>query len=397
VGGRDRTVVRSGFGIFFDPIRENIFGYGARVQQPFVTVRTIQSPPYPNPSGGARQGEPRQDSLEYDISTPYMMRYHLTLQRALTPRFTYRIGYVGSRGVHLPRVGDLNVSEPVRVEPDGRLYFGTGTAEGRNPLFDRVRHTSTDANSFYNALQLGFTRRWDRGLQFEFNYSWSRSVDDASAYRRSFTNSVADVPPYYYDREMERGLSNFHIAHTAVFGYTWDLPSPRGGGAAAALLRNWRTAGLVTVSSGYPFSVNVSFDIANNTVREGHRPDLVPGASNNPVLGGPDRYFDVSAFELQEPGYLGNLGRNTLIGPGYASVDAMLVRRLALNDRQGLELRLEVFNLLNRANFAAPQNSGTGGVILFNNASGVPVGNAATIFSTAGAARQLQLGIRWTF
>jgi hypothetical protein len=397
VGGRDRTVLRTGFGIFFDPIRENIFGYGARVQQPFVTVRTIQSPPYPNPSGGSRQGEPRQDSVEYDIATPYMMRYHLTLQRALTRNFTYRVGYVGSRGVHLPRVGDLNVSEPLRVESDGRLYFGTGRPQRRNPLFERVRHTSTDANSFYNALQLGFTRRWDRGVQFDFNYSFARSVDDASAYRRSFTNSVADVPPYYYDRKMDRGLSNFHIAHSAVFGYTWDLPSRDGGGVAAALLRNWRTAGFVTVSSGYPFSLNVSFDIGNNGVREGHRPNLVPGASNNPVLGGPDRYFDVSAFELQQLGYLGDLGRNTLLGPGYASVDVMLMRRLALTSRQGLELRLEVFNLLNRANFAAPQNSGTGGVILFNNDTGVPVGNAAKIFSTAGTARQLQLGVRWTF
>lgn len=396
VGGADRTVVRSGFGLFFDPIRENIFGYGARIQQPFVTVRTIQSPPYPDPSGGARQGEPRQDPIQFDLSTPYMMRYHATVQQAIGAYLALRLGYVGSRGVHLPRVGDINVPAPIRTEPDGRLFFGTEPGERSNPAFERVRYTSTDANSFYNALQLGVSRRWDDDLQFDLNYSYARSIDDASGYRRSFTTSVADVPPYYYDRKLERGLSSFHIAHNATFGYTWDLPQKGGAGVAAALLRNWRTAGFVSLSSGYPFTVNVSFDIANNTVREGHRPNLVPGASSNPVLGGPDRYFDVSAFELQEEGYLGTVGRNTLIGPGYMSVDMMLMRRVAIRSQQ-LELRIEAFNLLNRANFAAPQNSGTGGVILFNNSRGEPVGNAARIFSTAGPSRQLQLGVRWTF
>jgi hypothetical protein len=209
---------------------------------------------------------------------------------------------------------------------------------------------------------------------------------------------VADVPPYYYDRTMDRGLSNFHVAHHALASYTWAIPSPaRTHGLVAHLLRDWQTAGVLTLSSGYPFSLNVAFDIANNTVREGHRPNLVAGASNNPVLGGPDQYFDVSAFVLQPPGYLGNLGRNTLIGPGFAEFDVNVLRQIALGGRNRLELRLDIFNLFNQANFAAPQNSGTGGVILFNDTTGVPLGNAAKIFSTSGPSRQMQFSLRWTF
>lgn len=397
VGGSDRTVLRSGFGIFYDPIRENIFGYGARVQTPFVTVRTVNAPPFPNPFSG-RLGPPREDPIEYDLETPYMMRYHLTLQRALASNLVARVGYVGSRGVHLPRVGDVNTPSPLRVEPDGRVYFGTSAGARQNAAFERVRYTSLDANSNHNELQVGLTRRLDAGVEFEWNYSFAKSIDDASAYRRSFTNSLADVPPNYYDRTSERALSNFHIAHSTTFRYAWELPFGRTGqGVSSALMRNWQTAGVVTLSSGYPFSLNVSFDIANNTVREGHRPDLVAGASANPVLGGPNRYFDVSAFKLPSPGYLGNLGRNTLIGPGYASFDMTLSRRFHLAGRHTLDARVDAFNVLNRANFAAPQNSGTGGVILFNDANGVPVGNAARIFSTIGPARQLQLSARWTF
>jgi hypothetical protein len=398
VGGAGRTVVRSGFGVFFDQIRENLFGYGARIQQPYVTIRTNQSPPYPNPTNVARPGPPRQDPIEFAPSTPYMMRYHLTVQRALPGSLIGRIGYVGSRGVHLPRVGDVNVPAPVRIEPDGRVFFGTGTAVRRNPAFERVRYTSFDANSFHNELQLGLSGRVHDALQLEFNYSFSRSIDDASAYRRSFTNSVADVPPYYFDRKMERGLSNFHVAHYATWRYTWDIPFGRDGtGVVSHVFGNWQTAGVMTLSSGYPFSLNVSFDIANNTVREGHRPDLVAGASNNPILGGPDRYFDVSAFALQPRGYLGNLGRNTLIGPGLASLDLSLIRHLSLARGNDLEFRIEAYNVLNRANFAAPQNSGTGGVIIFTDTTGVPVGNAAKIFSTIAPARQLQLSARWSF
>jgi hypothetical protein len=415
VGGNDRAVLRSGFGIFYEPIRENIFGYRVRIQSPFTTVRTTFRPPpqYPDPLGGGGGGNPRQDSLEFNLSTPYMMRYHLVLEQALGRNLVLRVGYFGSRGVHLPRVGDINIPAPQSVDPDGRLFFGTRPAARPNEFLDAVRLTSTDANSIYNSLQIGLTRRWESGFQFVFNYTYGRSLDDASAYRREFTNSLPEAT-YYFDRSIDRGLSNFHIAHHAVLQYTWDLPlrlAPRSVGGI--LLNDWQTAGILTFSSGYPFAANVSFDIVNNRVREGHRPDLVPGADNNPVLGGPDKYFDVSSFILQDEGHLGTLGRNTLIGPGLATLDVSVTRSVQLSDQQSLQFRLEVFNLLNRANFSHPQNRGAGGgVIVFNDlndeclaappnpaclGNGIPVGNAATIFSTTSSSRQLQLGMRYTF
>ena len=328
-----------------------------------------------------------------------MMRYHLTLEQALGQHLVLRVGYSGSRGVHLPRVADTNIPAPISVDPDGRLVFDTvGRPVRPNSSVDAVRLTSTDANSGYNSLQIGLTRRWESGFQLLFNYTYGRSLDDASAYRREFTNSLPESP-YYYDRRSHRGLSSFHIAHHAVLQYTWDLPlNFPPASFAGILLNDWQTAGIVSLSGGYPFTGNVSFDIANNGVREGHRPDLVPGADNNPVLGGPDTYFDVSAFELQPRGRLGTLGRNTMIGPGFATFDISLSRTVPITEQHTLQFRLEVFNLFNRANFSHPQNRGAGGgVIIFNNLSGVPIGNAATIFSTTSSSRQLQLGLRYTF
>ena len=415
VGGNDRTVLRSGFGVFYEPIRENIFGYRVRIQSPFTTVRTTFRPPprYPDPLGAGDGGNPRQDALEFNLSTPYVMRYHLMLQQSLGHQLVLRVGYFGSRGVHLPRVGDINIPAPQSVDPDGRLYFGTRPAARPNSSLDAVRLTSTDANSIYSSLQIGLTRRWESGFQFLFNYTYGRSIDDASAYRREFTNSLPEAT-YYFDRSIDRGLSNFHIAHNAVLQYTLDLPGqfPQSS-ISGILLNDWQTSGIVTISSGYPFAANVSFDIVNNRVREGHRPDLVPGANNNPVLGGPDNYFDVSSFTLQDEGHLGTLGRNSLIGPGFATLDVSATRSVQLSEQHGLQFRLEVFNLLNRANFSHPQNRGAGGgVIVFNDlddecsvappdpaclGNGVPVGNAGAIFSTTSSSRQLQLGLRYTF
>ena len=415
LGGDQTTVLRTGFGIFYEPIRENIFGYRVRIQTPFTTVRTIINPPYPDPLGGGRAGRPRQDPIEFEVSTPYMMRYHLMLEQLLGQHLVLRVGYSGSRGVHLTRVADTNIPAPISVDPDGRLVFdNVGRPRRPNSNLDAVRLSSNDANSVYNSLQIGLTRHWASGFQFLFNYTYGRSLDDASAYRREFTNSLPESP-YYYDRRSHRGLSSFHIAHHAVLQYTWDLPSnfpPTS--FAGILLNDWQTAGILTLSSGYPFTANVSFDIANNGVREGHRPDLVPGFSNNPTdtevsagcpgvvpgtaIGGRLNWFDACAFELQPRGRLGRLGRNTLIGPGFATLDMAVTRTVPLTEQRSLQFRLEVFNLLNRVNFSHPQNRGAGGgVIIFNNLSGVPIGNAATIFSTTSSSRQLQLGLRYTF
>ena len=129
-----------------------------------------------------------------------------------------------------------------------------------------------------------------------------------------------------------------------------------------------------------------------------NRPDVVPGVSTTPSGGRtPERWYNVEAFAYPGAGFRGNAGRNILEGPGLALVDLSIVKTHPLAGGTSVQVRFEIFNLLNRANFAAPQNSGTGGVILFNDTSGQPVGNAARIFSTIGPARQLQLGIRWTF
>ena len=139
----------------------------------------------------------------------------------------------------------------------------------------------------------------------------------------------------------------------------------------------------MTVLSGFNRSRNQANTFAD-------RPNLRPGASNNPVLGGPDRYYDPNAFELPPPGQYGNLGRNTLIGPGFWDVDFSLVKITPVGERLKAEFRAEFFNILNHANFGLPS-------LATFNTDGTVRGAAGRITSTANTSRQIQLGLKVSF
>ena len=156
---------------------------------------------------------------------------------------------------------------------------------------------------------------------------------------------------------------------------------------------------IATYASGLPFSARLGYDAAGTKTarpdfQSGQRPDLAPGASNNPVTGDPLRWIDPSAFRRPPAGYLGNLGRNTIIGPDFANVDLSLVKRTRLpgfGDRAWLDLRFEFFNLLNRANFDLPSPQR---MEVFNRTSSrEDVGR----ITSAANSREIQLGLRLRF
>ncbi|MBI2821480.1 MAG: carboxypeptidase regulatory-like domain-containing protein, partial [Acidobacteria bacterium] len=157
-------------------------------------------------------------------------------------------------------------------------------------------------------------------------------------------------------------------------------------------ISGWQVSTIVSLSTGPPVNIRVG----NNQSRSqagpdlGERPDLAPGASNNPVLGGPDQYFDTGAFVLQPPGFWGNVARNTLIGPGTANFDLSILKDTTLGGEDTrLEFRAEFFNLLNRPNFSRPAS------IVFS--GGARLGNAGRITNTSTSSRQIQFALKLIF
>ena len=387
--GDGKTSIRGGFGVFYDPLWTDFYANAGNRLGPFYVLGSVRNPTFPDADqvvGSPNFVLGRQDVLQYEPDNPYVMHYNLSVQREVWRRGVLLFGYSGSNGRHLARFVDGNQAIPV-ILPDGRKFFPPNSVT-RNPNLTGVRYKVTDGFSEYNSLQTNFTQRFTKGLQLQVNYVWSHSIDNGSVTVTQGGDN--DLPQDPDDPEAERGLSNYDLGHYFVAHWSWELPRLPG---PAVLGEGWQLNAITSLASGNPFSVVVGFDRANARFQAGtspQRPDLVPGASSNPILGGPDRYFDPAAFALPAAGFYGNLERNTLIGPGLATTDVSLNKRFDVGGDAKLQFRVEVFNLFNRANFAIPSSR-----TVFTSTG--PVGSAGRITSTTTSARQVQLGLKVTF
>ncbi len=402
--GAGRTVIRGGYGIFYDQLlAQFLLGIGLR-NPPFflgANVQNLAQGDFPKNGYMELVTHPnvdlRTERIPRDLGQPYVQHWNTSLQQLLGADLVLRLTYAGSHGVNLSTiVEDANLVPP-EVLPDGRLFF---PANGKklNPNFGMIRDREFNGHSFYDGLQAYLEKRWHRGFQFQASYSFGKSIDDDSTTyaRTDSTNSIGI--PIAGDHKFNRGLSDFDARHSFVWSGLWEAPSPSRG-LAHVLFGGWRAGSIVTLSSGMPFSVTLSYDAARTKTsrpdyRGGQRPDLRFGASNNPVTGNPDQWFDPGAFQRPVDGFLGNLGRNTIIGPGLATVDVGLTRQFGLRRfREGarLEFRAEGFNALNHTNFNLPDPSR----LQVFSATSTPedVGR----ITSAGPSREIQLGLKLVF
>jgi hypothetical protein len=197
------------------------------------------------------------------------------------------------------------------------------------------------------------------------------------------------------DRDADRARADFDVRHPFTTNFVWTLP----GAEDHVLAGGWQLNGILTLRSGVPFTPalgNTNWSRSGNTAGE-DRPNLKPGVNpEDLILGGADLYFEPSGYVLQPQGFLGNPGRNSLTGPGYAMMNLAVVKnnRLPVLGGNGqVQFRLEVFNVLNPANFAVPNRV----VFAAARPDESPLPTAGRITRTVTSARQLQLGIKVIF
>ena len=408
--GDGKTAVRGGFGIFHDQLLPKYYFFSGSLNPPFTTRTSLRNPPFPNVIANFNPAtiKPTVQTINYDLQNPYMMHFNLNVQRSVAPHLDVTLGYVGSRGKNLLRVGEANVAPDTLV--DGVKTFQPQLGR-RNTSFAGIFQRVTDAESFYNALQVSVVKGYANRWRAQLSYTLSRAVDDASGINGQDFDNVTQYGMDWYDRKRDRGLAAFHAKHNLTVNWTWDMPWARGkGGLLETLLGGWQINNITAVRSGHPFTVRNGFNRSGNlntiNFAAHDRPNVKPGQSTNPILGGPDRYWDIRAFELQPANQNGNLGRNTLIGPGLISIDAALVKAFQAKNGRRLELRLECFNVPNHPNFATPS-----GRTAFTRAltpaeaaalqpGDVPPNaapNWGRITSTVTTARQVQVGVKLAF
>jgi hypothetical protein len=392
--GDGRVALRGGGGVYHDILVPLIYRNVFSNSPPYSNVVTVNNPVFPDALASLQlPGTPvliNPDGIAFDVTQPRLYHYNLQLETQLSNTMVLTVGYVGSRGHNQVRLLDAHTVAP-DILPDGTKFFPQGRT-GRNPNFAGSWYRVTDGQSMYDGIRVKLNRRFADGYMFGISYSLGKAIDDSSTdVGQTDFQSGPSMPQDPDDRLGHRGLANFDVRNNLSANFSANIPGAENlPPAARALLAGWQVNGIVSLSDGTPFSPLVGFDRARNRSRtQSQRPNLVEGYSVNPVLGGPDRYFDPLAFELAPAGFFGNLGRNTIISPGIALVDLSLIKGFAFASERRLEFRVEGFNILNRANFGRPQAT------VFNSAG--RVGDAGRITNTSTPARQVQLGLKFIF
>ena len=410
-----QAVLRGGYGIFYNSLVVNMYG-NSRLVPPFVETKVIPSPPFPNPIATGRPQilSTTGQSIDYNLSQPYTQQWNLQWQQQLLSDWVVKVAYVGNRGLHLIRSLEANPKIPT-VLADGRKCYNypatsggpnpncpSGPTTARNLKFGPIRGRTSDGMSWYDALQMSVEKRLRSGWTFQGSYTWSKSLSTNNASFHDFPSQSPNTQDPD-DPFLDKALSPYDTRHRAVLNFIYQIPALQGLGSGSGLLGGWTVSGIVSLSSGYPFSVVDGFNRSQNLQTDpiADRPDWNTSFQGKQILGDPARWFDPAAFVLQPAGFYGNVARNPLTGPGSASFDFSLSKEFLVREPRAMEFRADLFNLFNHPNFATPSSPTgaqvTGGVIVFPDATGKPAGNAGQIFRTVTDSRQIQFSLRYRF
>ena len=412
VFGDNKTVLRAGWGLFYDAFSQDFF-VG---QQPWPTYNagpafnnigfvTAANNIDPNPANHSPvyTGYATTDvfTVNQKLRTPYVQNYNVNIERQLGSNFALQIGYVGSAGRKLFRYTDINQKLP----------------DGSYPLsYGYVLDFQSTAASSYNSLQTSLRSRNWHGLTSTLNYTWGHSIDDASD-GQDYVPDAAQ-PDNSYNPRAERANSNFDTRHRVQFLWNYDIPKF---GGSQMLTAGWGLHSIFTYNSGQPYNLTYLFEGDYNGSGEFYgRPDKIA----TPQKGSGINFLDLTAFAAPcswdsvlddcSPGtqHFGNVGRNAFAGPHYADVDFGFGKNTKIGERLNMEIRVDVFNIFNHPNFGNPlmpyfstdmfaNGSNVSGNRLtgvgYLQANGTPDVVAGNPFLGGGGPRDVQFGLKFSF
>ncbi|MGI9075540.1 MAG: hypothetical protein ACR2JB_30395 [Bryobacteraceae bacterium] len=423
-----KTAIRGAFGIYdLLPLAYNYLTILGRAY-PFFEIGSVAGSKLPagsfysNAFSLLGPGSFEMAHIEHNPKRSYVMQWNLNIQQQLTKTLTGTIGYVGSRGVHIPfRADDVDMVIPTST-PAGYLWsppVGSGTTI--NPNAGSIRFLNWGGDSYYDALQLGITKRVSQGLLFQASYTWAKSIDTSSGVIAgdAFANSISSLD--WFNLKLSRALSDFNVGRTLVISADWQIPSPGSWkGPLRWAAKGWEFGGIFRANDGVPFTPTFGTDgdfLGKNSSDPYAYPDRLigPGCSSGVNPGNPNQYIKTECFSIPAAPSLafynancdatlgiypqcfnlrGNVGRNSLIGPGLVNLDLSLFKNNfipRISETFNVQFRAELFNVLNHPNFevpALPTNTD-----LFDS-SGTPNSAAGLLTSTTTTAREIQFAIK---
>jgi outer membrane receptor protein involved in Fe transport len=381
VSGAGKTVIRGGWGLFYDAFSQDIFlGH-----LPWNCV-FCPGPAYPGST--LLLGSANTTALDPNVAvyggfsentdffgadrhmrTPYVQNFNLNLQQQIASKAVLQLGYVGTKGTKLFQFYDINQPSHAQITAsDLANGVGYGSVPVNYSNFLYIDQEKSSANSIYHALQASLRVSAWHGLSSQANFVWSHSIDTASDLEEFLPNQAqpqdSTVP------SADRGSSSFDIRRRFTWHFAYEIPAFSDN--HKKLTGGWGLDGILNLQDGQPWQLNYEFEGDYSGSGEGFdRPDLIGTPHYNP--GNPAQYLDLAAFAAPctwdptlNPGandesncvagtrHFGNLRRNGLRGPSFKEFNFGVFKNTALTERATLQIRADFFNLFNHPNFSNP-------------------------------------------
>jgi hypothetical protein len=396
ITGDQKTVLRAGYGVYYNPSWTNLEGQFA-ILQPFTRIIDLVAPPSTsNPWADYLGGNPHpytpnaNSPFDNEINTLVygpnfreimMQQWNLNIQREITPNTIFTVGYAGTRGTRIPFVRDSNA--PVYI-PGQSTVANTNQRRPMYPQFARFNVMESGANSSYNSLQASVDRRLSKGVSILVAYTFSKALADLNTVLTGGTGASQDP----YDRHPEWGPADLDRTHALVTSWVWQVPSAFHNPFANAVLGNWEVNGILALYSGAPLSITASQDRSRrahpNRPNRLSDPRLSTDRSRSEQIG---EYFNRASYVVNEIGEFGSAPRaeGQLRGPGEANVSLGIMKRFrGFAETHNFQFRGEMFNAFNRPNFNDP---------------GTNIDQPASFgrITSAGDGRIVQLALKYIF
>jgi TonB dependent receptor len=381
-----RTVLRGGWGVYYNHYSENVPGdlvagpYAATTVSTDNIVNGAAQFTLANPF--ATPGAPGTLALKAvspNLRNAWVQQYSLSLERELTRDIGLRVSYIGSKGTQLAYRRDVNqpLASTVAFSNAARPY----------PLFNTINYADSGANSLYSSLQTQVQKRFSHGLLFSSTWTWAKDISDADENDDfELGTTIEDT----YSRRRDRGNVYSVPRHMWQNQALYDLPLGKG-----KLLSGWQLNLLGNLSTGNWFTPLISGPDPTNTNQTTLRPNVNGSIPMPKTLA---QWFDPSIFSTPANGQWGNAGRGIIEGPGYILFNAGLQKTVRLERFGSLQIVMSFQNIMNHPNYGEPTGGGSPlpGQTVVNNANGGKI-TATAIFPPAGSPRTGQVGVRWNF
>jgi len=400
--GNSGFVWRMAYGIFYTPVDMNTWCNQLH-NPPLVFAETNQSDNFiPSLNGfnfnPAVLGKTVVSYASFDPHAPpqYVQQWSASLEKSLGHSTVLEVGYLGDRGLHLQRAHLINnaLPGPGPIQPrrpyktasfvDGTVFPPNITIFSTTFPVSTVNLLENTARSWYDAGYVNIRRRYSHGLSLLANYTYAKNLTNAPDFRSPMFES--SVPQNNNDLNAEKG-PGCDIRHRFSLSAVYAIPAYRRSEWSRRVTQNWLLSTIYQIQSGFPFTISVFGDTANAGTVLGENP-IRANYDGLPLYGpgthSAQEWFNTAAF-LAPPAYtFGNVGRNTVYGPGMQTMDLALVRQFALSEKWRFQVRGEFFNALNQINLGTPNRF-------------VNTPQFGTITDAATPGREIQLSARLSF